>query len=256
MLYFPPAWRHHLIFSILKRAKDPALPSSYRIISLLDETNQLFKNILLTRILSEVSGRWLLRKKKFGFRTKHSSAIQVTCLDERVARNFDEKRLIGGGFPDVAIVFYNIWVDCLLEKLTAFNFTLYVAKTISSSLHGRTFEASFQTDKSICRCLQANVFRGEIISPVILGLYVMDMHLHSHHVDLAVYAGTSDQPSLILIYLESHLNDLEQLLKEWRTSINVSNSTETHFARVSGHFSIPRTVQIFGKPNHWVDITL
>lgn len=35
------------MFSILKHGKDAALPSSYQPIRLLDETDQLFENILL-----------------------------------------------------------------------------------------------------------------------------------------------------------------------------------------------------------------
>lgn len=154
------------------------------------------------------------------FQKKHTPALQITCLVETVARNFYEKGLTGGGFPNVAMVLDIVWVDCLIEKLTALNFTLFIAKTISSSPYGRTFEASFQTATFIGRCLQANVVQGEISSSVILGLYVMDMHLHSRHVDLAVYAGSTDilftsgQPALIVSNLESHLSDLERLKKE------------------------------------------
>jgi hypothetical protein len=59
--YFPPVWKHARVISILKAGKDPALPSSYRPISLLDTIGKVFENILLSRILSEVSRRGLLR---------------------------------------------------------------------------------------------------------------------------------------------------------------------------------------------------
>jgi hypothetical protein len=49
--YFPSVWKHALIGSILKPGKDPALPSSYSPISLLDTIGKLFKKILLSRIL-------------------------------------------------------------------------------------------------------------------------------------------------------------------------------------------------------------
>lgn len=90
--------------------------------------------------------------------------------------------------------------------------------------------------------MKANVAQGEIISPVILSLYVMDMHLYSCHVELAVYAFntailiSSGQAALIVKYMESYVSELQRLLKEYRTSINVSNSTAMLFARVSGIF--------------------
>jgi hypothetical protein len=77
--YFPAAWKHARVFSILKPGKDPALPSSCRPISLLDTIGKMFEKILLSRILYEVSGRGLLRDEQFGFRTKHNPAHHPSC---------------------------------------------------------------------------------------------------------------------------------------------------------------------------------
>ena len=49
--HLPPTWKHARVISILKPGKDPALPSSYRPISLLDTIGKLFEKILLVRIL-------------------------------------------------------------------------------------------------------------------------------------------------------------------------------------------------------------
>jgi hypothetical protein len=65
--YFPSAWKHARVISILKPGKDLALPSSYRPISLLDTSRKVFEKIRLRRILTEVSERGLLRDKQFGF---------------------------------------------------------------------------------------------------------------------------------------------------------------------------------------------
>ena len=59
--HFPTAWNHARMISILKPRKDPALPSSYWLISLLDTIGKLFEKILLARILHEVSVRGLMR---------------------------------------------------------------------------------------------------------------------------------------------------------------------------------------------------
>jgi hypothetical protein len=68
--YFPTAWKHAHVFSILKLGKEPALPSSYLPLSLLDTIGKMFEIILLSRILCEVSGRGLRRDEQFGFRPK------------------------------------------------------------------------------------------------------------------------------------------------------------------------------------------
>jgi hypothetical protein len=59
--HFPTGWKHARVISILKPGKDPALPSSYRPISLVDTIGKLFEKILLARILHVVKERGLLR---------------------------------------------------------------------------------------------------------------------------------------------------------------------------------------------------
>ena len=49
--HFRPVWKHARVLSILKPGKDPAQPSSYRPINLLDTIGKFFKKILLTTIL-------------------------------------------------------------------------------------------------------------------------------------------------------------------------------------------------------------
>ena len=87
--------------SILKPGKNPALPSSYRPISLLDSIGKLFEKIVLARILHEVSERGLMRDEQFGFRPRHSTSLQLARLVERRTRNFGKKRLTGAVFLDV-----------------------------------------------------------------------------------------------------------------------------------------------------------
>jgi hypothetical protein len=100
--YFPVAWKHPRVFSILKPGKDTALPLSYRPTSLLDTIGKLLEKILLSRIFHEVSGRGLLLDEQFGLRPKHSTAQQLVRLVERVSRKYGENRLTGPVFLDVA----------------------------------------------------------------------------------------------------------------------------------------------------------
>jgi hypothetical protein len=74
----------------------------------------LFEKILLSRVLCEVRERGLLRDEQFGFRPKHSTALQLARLLERVSRNFDVKRLRGAVFLNVAKTFDTAWADGLL----------------------------------------------------------------------------------------------------------------------------------------------
>ena len=73
--HFPTAWKHTRVISIQKPGKDPALPSFYGSISLLDTICELFENIIYSRILHEVSVRELMRDEEFGFRPIHSMSL-------------------------------------------------------------------------------------------------------------------------------------------------------------------------------------
>jgi hypothetical protein len=112
--HFPTVWKHIRVISILKPEKDPALPSSYRPMSLLDMIGKLFEKILLARILHEVNVHGLMRDEQFGFKPKHNTPLQLACLVERITRNFGEKRLTGAVFLDLAKAFDTVWIDGLL----------------------------------------------------------------------------------------------------------------------------------------------
>ena len=100
--HFPTVWKHGRVISILKPGKNPALPSSYRPISLLDTIGKLFEKTLLARILHVISERGLMWDEQFGFRPRHSTSLQLARLVERITRNFGEKRVTGAVFLDVA----------------------------------------------------------------------------------------------------------------------------------------------------------
>jgi hypothetical protein len=155
--YFPPAWKHARMISVLKPGKDPTLPSSYRPISLVDTVGKLSEKILHTRVLREVKERGLLRGEQFGFRPRHSTALQLARLVERVNRNFDERRLAGAVFLDVIKASDTVWVEGLLYKLTILNFPSYLVKTLPSYLHHRTFQTSFKSATFTRRTMRAGV---------------------------------------------------------------------------------------------------
>jgi hypothetical protein len=152
-----------------------------------------------------------------------------------------------------------VWVDGLLLKLTARNSPSYLVKTISSYLHNRTFEASFQTATSTRRGIRPGVAQGGIISPVLFSLYVNYMPVRSRHVELALYAddtaiiAISRNQALLVSYLEAYLSDIERWLRIWRIAINVSKSNTMLFAKTGCRFPKPRPVQLLGEPIQSVD---
>jgi hypothetical protein len=112
--------------------------------------------------------------------------LQLAPIVERINMNFDEKRLTGTVFLDVAKAFDIFWTDGLLYKLTLLNFPSHIIHTISLYLQNRNFETSFQTATSFCRGMKAVVALGGLISAVLFILYVNDKLSPSHPVQLTL----------------------------------------------------------------------
>jgi hypothetical protein len=129
--FFPAAWKHARMVSILKPGKDPMLLSSYRPITLLDTVCKVFEKILLFRVFREVDKRGLLRDEQFGFRSRHSTTLLLARLLHRVNRN-DERRLSAIVFLDAAKAFDIGWVKGLLFKLTVPNIPSSLLKTFTA----------------------------------------------------------------------------------------------------------------------------
>ena len=241
------------MISILKPGKDPAQPSSYRPINLLDTIGKLFEKILFTRILHHVGEDGLLRDEQFRFRHGIRKFLQLARLVERITRNFGKRRLTGAVLLDVDKAFDTVWIEGLLYKLTIFNFPSYLVHVISY-LRGRTFEASILTSTSSCRGMRAGGAQVGLISLFLLSLYVNDMPTPSRHVELVLCAedtaiiAMSCKPTLLVSYMEAYLSNLQRWLSECRIAINVSKSSAIIFARAGRRFIQPRPVTLFGMP--------
>ena len=129
-------------------------------------------------------------------------------------------------------------------------FPSHFFKTILPYLQGPTFDASFQTAKSTCRCVRAGVAHGEIMSHVLFTMYV-NMSSPFRHVELVPNAedtaviATSPISALLVKYLEAYLSELDRWLLEWRIAINVSKSRATSPLRPVGAFRKPGQFQLF-----------
>jgi hypothetical protein len=157
----------------------------------------------------------------------------------------------------VAKAFDTVWVKGLISKVTLYNFPSYLVKTLSSYLHSRTFQTSFQSATTTCVML-SGVAQCRLLSPVLFSLYVNEIPTRSRHVELAQYAEytavvfTSSDPSVLVGCLEAFLGRLELWLRNWRIATNVSKTTAVLFAKAGTRVRQPRPVQFLGEPIEWV----
>ncbi|KAA5608871.1 hypothetical protein F3H15_34455, partial [Pseudomonas aeruginosa] len=85
--HFHGTWKLGKIIVLPKPGKDRRQPSSYRPITLLSHVGNLFERLLLRRISPYI----LLRPEQFGFRSGHSTTLQLT----RVLHHLADRRNSG-----------------------------------------------------------------------------------------------------------------------------------------------------------------
>jgi len=232
--YFPQTWKHARVISIfIKPGKDPALPSSYRLISLLDTIGKLFKKILLATTCSKRT-RTDAREAVW-VHTQTARLCSWPASLKKLTRNFGEDNhrrtfprsgqslryrldrwhTLQANSPQLPVLHspYNLILPQGLDVRGVFPF----GHVISSR------DAGWGNSRGI-----------NLPCPL---QSVSDMPPPPHHEDLALYAdqtaiiATYRKPTLLFSYLESYLNDLRRWLSEWKIAVNVSKSTAIIFAR-------------------------
>ena len=134
-------------------------------------------------------------------------------------------------------------------------------QTVSAYLRVWKFEASFQTATSSPLVIRIWMAQCDLISRILVTLYVNDIPPPSHHVELVLYPNdmairrTFRIPMLLVSYLESHLSYLQWSLNIWSIAINVSNSTTIIFAKDGRRYNKPRSLTLFREPVQWVYTT-
>ncbi|GBP49207.1 Probable RNA-directed DNA polymerase from transposon X-element [Eumeta japonica] len=84
-VHFPGCWKMRRVIAIPKAGKDPRLASSQRPITLLSHIAKLFERIMLRRLLRHLTPR----QEQFGFRTEHSTTLQLARVLHHMAVEHD-----------------------------------------------------------------------------------------------------------------------------------------------------------------------
>ncbi|TLM55613.1 hypothetical protein FEC34_19250, partial [Acinetobacter baumannii] len=79
--HFPGIWKLGKVIALPKPGKDRRNPSSYRPITLLSHVGKLFERLLLRRVSPHI----LPRPEQFGFRSGHSTTLQLVCVMHHLA---------------------------------------------------------------------------------------------------------------------------------------------------------------------------
>lgn len=230
--YFPNIWKNAIVLPFPKTSKDPKLAINYRPISLLCSLSKIFEKIILNRLREYEDN--LIIDEQYGFRTQHSTALQLANLTDQIARNFNYKRITAVLSLDINKAFDTVWHEGLIHKLLENNIPSYLIKIIKSYLTNRTFQVKIENTLSDKKSISAGVPQGGLLSPELFKHYINDIP-KTNRTKILLFADdtaiTSESWSKkqAAKYLQDHINILEKYYHKWKIKINPSKTNLTYF---------------------------
>ena len=151
-------------------------PTNFHPLSVTGALAKIFEQIIRNQINDYLISNKLLSPKQFGYRKKVSTTDAILQCTEYVRTEMDKKNTVCGAFPDLSKAFDSISHEILLEKLKCLGFDGTSTKLIRSNLKDRTQKKVFSGNESDWILLNRGVPQGTKLGPILLIIYVNDLH--------------------------------------------------------------------------------
>lgn len=166
---FPTPWKEQQLVLISKGKGDPAAPSSYRPLCMLNTAGKLFERLLKPRIEDAIRLKGGLSKRQHGFRPGKSTigAIKdvVDVFSAAQQRNSYSKPVVLLATLDVKNAFNSLrWTDVLNALERNFQVPIYLMKIIRSYLRNRVL--MYNTSEGTRKIqITSGAAQGSILGP-------------------------------------------------------------------------------------------
>lgn len=232
--YFPNVWKNAIIIPFQKPNKNPNHPSSYRPISLLPTMGKILEKIIQNQIVQFEKENKILIPEQFGFRQNHSTIHQLARITDKITINYNINKITSLLTLDIEKAFDTVWHNALIYKLIKNKFPNHIIKMIHSFLKNRSFQVRINKTLSNKHQIPAGVPQGAILSPTLFLYYINDIP-KGENTEIALFADDtaivtqSTQLRQTNVYLQRHINKLENYFEKWKIKINTDKTTLTHF---------------------------
>ena len=185
--YYPSSFKVARVVPVFK-ADDPTQFSNYRPVSVLPILSQVFERVLKTRLTEFLDKHQVVIPGQYGFRSKHSTAMAVLDMVERVRRAWAEKKVSLGVFIDLKKAFDTVDHGILLGKLEHYGIRGNTLKILRSYLEGRSQYVCYGGFESERGKVECGVPQGSVLGPLFFILYVNDMIRAAEELALVLFA--------------------------------------------------------------------
>ena len=206
--------------------------TNYRPVSLLPQFSKILEKVFASRLNKFIDKENLLSKNQYGFRPKHSTALAIMELTEKISREIDNKNFLIGVFIDLQKAFDVINHSRLIWKLQKYGIRGIANKWITSYLKNRKQYVQINETKSDLWDINCGVPQGSILGPLLFLLYINDLPKASNTLQSILFADDTT-----LFYSGKNLKEVIEVvntelikIKHWFDSNKlVLNVNKTNF---------------------------
>lgn len=256
--YFPAAWKTAIVIAIPKPGKDHKYANGYRPISLLSVLAKIFERILKKRILDHMNVHEILPDEQFGFRTNHSTTLQLVRVHNYIYRNLSTQKSIGLVALDIEKAFDSVWHNGLLCKMIQFEFPRSLILIINSFLVNRSFNVRVGNDMSASCSFTYGVPQGSVLSPILYNIFTADIP-KDNKCEIALYADdtaiytSSKLSNCITNRLSKYFFKIKKYFHKWKIKINVEKTQAIFFTNRRKKQLPSETITLDGRQITWTN---
>ena len=233
---FPVSWRHSLVIPILKPAKNPSTPGSYRPISLTPTLCKLMEKLVTNRLAYFVEKNNILNNTQSGFRKGRSTIDHIIRLQDTINKYNNNKGYTVGVFIDFQSAFDMMWRSGLLVKLRKLGITGNIFSYIKNFLTNRSIQVKVGDATSQRYVLENGTAQGSIISPLLFLIMINDLPDSLRDVESSLFADDScifksgRNLNHITKYIQDNLNRIAEWCNLWGFKISLDKTVAVVFS--------------------------
>ena len=235
---FPDSWKKAYVTPIFKNSGSPSDFRQYRPISLLSCLSKILEKLVFSAVYSHITENQLLSDRQSGYRSGHSTQLQLMYLTHKLYKELDEGRDMTAVFLDISKYFDKIWHDGLLHKCkNDFLLSGTILQWLGSYLTDRTQQVRVGDAFSTAETIRAGCPQGSVLGPLLALMYLDGLtdkvtnEILFYADDTSLYAShTTADIDTVQKSLQRDLDTIEEYARQWAIKFNSSKTTQMTFS--------------------------